>query len=217
MKVKQITLASVFIFLLSAVSVYAQDNWDFGVKGGIALNMMPHTTLDVKDEYKANFGFQGGAFVNVALSDMILAQVEVLYSRKGVTTTNHFGEDVFGGSALTYTRNIHYLQFPVLVGFHSLLDNKLSLLLGPELGVYLGDRIKTNYDSPSYNTNKCNPFNLGLGLQAAYYITDNLGIELKFDLGLTHTFKKQPEGSVIPDDKGRNSAVQMNICYRFGY
>ena len=195
------------------VSASAQSEcWSFGVKGGVALNMMPLTTLDPYDKFKANFGFQGGAYANIYLSDSLMGQVELLYSRKGVSTINHAGQIDSDGIALTYERDIHYLQIPVLIGFHALIDNKLILLVGPELNVYLGDTITANYVSIFENENyQVNPLNLGISAQSTYFFTDALGFDLKFDFGLTRTFKD------YTNDRGHNFAVQIGLSYRFGY
>lgn len=211
MKARKLILAAALALSMGA-GASAQDEWEFGVKGGIALNMMPGTTIDAGDRYQANFGFQGGAYAAFYISDMWIAQLEILYSRKGVSTINHAGEELLGGSALTFTRNIHYLQMPLLFGFHSLFNDKVKLMIGPELGVYLGNEVISNYVSPySLDDYECNPLNLGLGLQATYYVIDCLGIDLKFDFGLTRTFKDSTA------DRGHNSAVQLGVSYRFGY
>ena len=205
-------ISVVALALFMGVSASAQGEWEFGVKGGVALNMMPMTTLDPYDKFKANFGFQGGAYANVYLSDFLMGQVELLYSRKGVSTINHAGQVAFDGAALEYERDIHYLQLPVLIGFHSLMDDRLRLLIGPELNVYLGDTIKANYVSIFESENyQVNPFNLGISAQSTYFITDSLGIDLKFDYGLTRTFKSST------NDKGHNFGVQLGLSYRFGY
>lgn len=212
MKAGKLFLAAALALTMGA-SASAQDIWEFGVKGGIALNMMPGTTVTAYDKFQANFGFQGGVYTCVYLSDMLMGQVELVYSRKGVSTVNHAGQVAFGGSTLNYSRNIHYLQLPVMIGFHSFFEDRIKLMIGPELNVCLGNEIKANYDDPAFDNDnyKVNTFNLGLGLQATYYVIDALGVDFKFDFGLTRTFAAET------GDKGHNAAVQLGLCYRFGY
>ena len=190
----------------------AQSEWEFGIKGGVALNMMPKTTLDPYDQFKANFGFQGGAYTCVYLSDFLMGQLELQYSRKGISTVNYGERGSSGKTTFEYKRNIHYLQLPVLFGFYSLVDDKLRLMLGPEFNVYLGDTVKANYvsifESEDYQVS---PFNLGLAAQATFFLTEFLGLDVKFDYGLTRTFKAST------NDRGHNFAVQMGLSYRFGY
>lgn len=210
MKIHKYILTAVLALCLGA-GASAQDQWEFGIKGGIALNFMPGTTVDMYDQMKTNVGFQGGAYGAFYVSDMLIAQVELLYARKGVTTVNHAGQVAFDGSELKYSRNISYFQLPVMFGFHSLLNDKIKVMLGPELGVYLGDNINANYHSVyELEEYKCNPLELGLGLQATYYIIDCLGFDVKFDFGLTRVFKSNT------GDRGHNAGVQFGLSYRFG-
>jgi len=213
MSLKKVLFATTLALAMGAGVASAQEEWEFGVKGGFALNMMPHTTVTAFDQFKANIGFQGGVYGAVYLSDLLIGQVELLYSRKGVSTINHAGETAFGGAALKYARNIHYIQVPVLIGFHSFLDDRLKVMLGPELNVCVGNDIVANYDDPAFMNDDYElcPVNLGFGLQSTYYLTESLGIDLKFDFGVTRTFKKET------DDKGHNTAVQLGLSYRFGY
>ena len=205
-------ISVVALALFMSVSASAQSEWEFGVKGGVALNMMPMTTLDPYDQFKENFGFQGGGYACVWLSDFLMGQVELQYSRKGISTINHSGQVAYDGPEFKYERNIHYLQLPVLIGFYSLFDDKLRLMMGPELNVCLGNTIKANYitifESENYEVS---PFNLGLAAQSTFFITDSLGLDVKFDYGLTRTFKAST------NDRGHNLGLQFGLSYRFGY
>ncbi|MCQ2182894.1 MAG: PorT family protein [Bacteroidales bacterium] len=212
MKVKRTFLALALALSMGA-GASAQEIWEFGIKGGIALNMMPMTTVTPYDKYQPNFGFQGGAFACAYLSDSVMGQVELLYSRKGVSTINHAGEVAFGGGTLNYTRNIHYLQIPVLIGFHSMGNDRMKVMIGPEFNICLGNEIRANYFDPAFDNAdyEVNKFNLGLGLQVTYFFIDALGMDFKVDYGLTKTFKSST------GDKGHNAAIQLGLCYRFGY
>lgn len=206
------TIITIAAALVVSASAFAQANWEFGLKGGIALNNMPRTTVSHQyEKVVANIGFQGGVYAALDLSDLMVGQLEVLYSRKGVSTIDHTVE-LIGGTANKYSRNIHYLQIPVLFG-PSLAGGRLRVLVGPELGIYLGNEIKANYWDPVFDNDYygINPLNFAIGLQATYFIIENLGIELKGDFGVTNTFKKATE------DKGKNMAVQLGICYRFNF
>lgn len=190
-------------------SAFAQDEWEFGIKGGVALNMMPRTTVTPYDQFKANFGFQGGIFATYYFTEDLVGQIELLYSRKGVSTVN----TAFGAGALEFSRNINYLQIPFLFGFGTLFDNRVKLLIGPELNVFMGSKIIANYFDPAFDNPNygINPVNVGLGIQSTYFLTESLGIDLKFDFGLTRTFKEETK------DKGHNAAIQLGLSYRFGY
>lgn len=214
MKVYKYLLSAVLGLLLCA-SVSAQTSYDFGVKGGFSVNMMPGTTALPYDEFEPNIGFQGGLFSTFYLSDNIISQVELIYARKGVRTVNHTPEAI-GGSKDIYARHIHYLQLPLLIGWDSLGGTSLRVVTGPELGYCLGNHIRTNYGDKKETHFEdedfmLNRFNLAWAAQATYFINAALGIDVKFDYGITRTFKEST------GDKGRNAGLQVGICYRFGY
>lgn len=209
----------IYKYLLSAVlglalcaSASAQTSYDFGVKGGVSVNMMPGTTALVLDEFEPCIGYQGGLFSTFYLSDNIVSQVELLYARKGVRTVNHTPE-VAGGSKDIYARHIHYLQLPLLIGWDSVGGTSLRVVTGPELGYCLGSKIRTNTPATIFEDEDfmLNDFNLAWAAQATYFVTAALGIDVKFDYGITRTFKKST------GDNGHNAGLQVGLCYRFGY
>ena len=175
------------------------------------MNMMPGTTAILYDEFIPNVGFQGGAFATFYLSDNIVGQAELLYSRKGVRTVNHTPETI-GLSKDVYARNIHYLQIPILVGLDGLADGNFRIMTGPEAGFMLRSNVRSNsstiFDDDDFGLND---FNLAWALQSTYFITDALGIDVKLEYALTRTFIKET------GDKGHNAALQIGLSYRFGY
>lgn len=198
--------------LLLGVGASAQENTVFGLKAGAQGNWIPGTFIDANDRVIPNFGFYGGAFVMRSFSDFLFGQVEVLYSRKGVTTK----KEVLPTEVSTkYTRTIHYIQVPVLFGMKFAYD-RLYLMIGPELGYSLGTQVRDGSVIPDPSSmGKINPFYLWLDLQSTFWLTDALGIDLKADFGLTRVFKDAKVGEVA--DRGRNLSIQLGLSYRFGY
>ena len=203
-------LIALALALAMGAGAFAQETPDFGVKAGIAGNWMPGTFIDADDVVVPNFGFYGGAFVSQDFSDFFFGQVELLYSRKGVSTHK------LVNTAVKYSRQIHYLQLPILVGMR-FADERLSLMLGPEFGYCLGTKV---YDGnavlpdPSSMGN-VRPFNFAIALQSCYWITENLGLDLKGDFGVTPTMKDAQVKDV--KDRGHNLSIQIGLSYRFGY
>ena len=214
MNFRKYMLATVLALSLGA-SAFGQTSYDFGVKGGFSANMMPGTTAILYDQFEPNIGFQGGLFSTFYLSDNIISQVELLYARKGVRTVNHTPE-ALGDSKDIYARHIHYLQLPLLIGWDSLGGSSLRIMTGPEPGYCLGNHIRTSYGDKKETHFEdddfmLNSFNLAWAAQATYFITSALGLDVKFDYGITPTFKKDTH------DKGHNAGLQVGLCYRFGY
>jgi len=194
--------------LVMGTGASAQEFVDFGIKAGASLNMMPWTTLDVGDRLQPNFGFYGGGYVAVNVSEYWFIQTDVMYARKGVSTSSNIQGK--------YSRNISYLQIPLYVGWNITGSNDWLVMTGPGLGIYLGESIK--YESPGAHpssvSNEPQPLNLFWALQGNYALTDSFLIEVRADIGLTKTFKP---GGLLNDDKGRNASFSLGVCYRFGY
>lgn len=201
MKTKRIILLAV-LALMAGAPASAQE-FSFGVKAGVAGNWMKRTWLDVGDRVVPNIGFYAGVAGNIDLSDLMFAQAELIFARKGISTRS----EILG----KYSRNISYIQLPLFVGIKLGSDN-LRLMLGPEFGVCVGNKVKADTYNPS-SVGTVRPFNLAIAAQVNYMITDEFGIDFKVDMGLTRTMKD----AAIQDrqDEGRNLSVQAGVCYFF--
>lgn len=196
--------AAVILSLMVGTAASAQD-FNFGVKGGVAANWIPGTVIDGFDRPTTNVGFYGGLIGDLNFDGSVFVRLEALYARKGISTNGEFPDSKF-------TRNISYVQLPLLAGF-KLSDDRFRIMFGPEFGFSIGDKIKCNslLEEDLYLYGKPVPFNLALALQTTYLIAGNLGVDVKFDYGITKTFKDTPV-----EEKGRNMSLQIGICYIFG-
>lgn len=201
MKTKRIILLAV-IALMIGTPALAQD-FRFGAKAGVSGNWMKRTWLDVGDRVVPNIGFYAGVAGSIELSDLMFGQVELLFARKGISTRS----DILG----KYSRNISYIRLPVFVGFKLGSDN-LKLMLGPEFGVCVGNKVVSDTYNPS-SVGTVRPFNLAIAAQINYMITDEFGIDFKVDMGLTRTMKDAEIQN--RQDEGRNLSVQAGLCYFF--
>lgn len=201
MKTKRIILLVVLALMIGAPA-FAQD-FRFGVKAGVAGSWMKRTLIEPDDRVVPNIGFYAGVAGNIELSDLMFAQAELLFARKGISTRN----EILG----KYSRNISYIQLPLFVGF-KLGSDDLRLMLGPEFGVCVRNKVVADAYNPS-SVGTVRPFNLAIAAQINYMITDEIGIDFKVDMGLTRTMK-------VPEFEGRttegnNLSVQAGVCYFF--
>ena len=201
MKTKRIILLTV-LTLMIGTPVIAQD-FRFGAKAGVAGNWMKRTLIEPDDRVVPNIGFYLGVAGNIELSDLMFAQAELLFARKGISTRN----EILG----KYSRVISYIQLPLFVGF-KLGSDDLRLMLGPEFGVCVGNKVISDAYNPS-SVGTVRPFNLAIAAQINYMITDEFGVDFKVDMGLTRTMK-------VPEFEGRttegnNLSVQAGVCYFF--
>ena len=196
---KTIAIAALLMLFAGAFCAKAQNDFSFGVKGGIAGNWLPGTTIEPDDRVSANFGFYGGVTGALDFSYNIMMQAELMYSRKGVNTTGA----LYGNK---YERRLHYLQLPVMVVV-KLADENLRLMAGPELNYCLGTKVYQDAIFDPTSAVDYNRFGCGLVIQASYLVAGGLGVDFKVDYGLTKALK---------EDDGRILSLQLGLSYTFG-
>ncbi|MBQ0024649.1 MAG: PorT family protein [Bacteroidales bacterium] len=201
MTIRKITrILAIAAVLLTAVSTAEAQTYRFGPKGGLAIGWLPGTVINGDELIKPHNTFYAGVAGNAVFGNGFFMQAELLYAGRG-----HSDRGEIGGK---YSRTLGYLQLPLLFGVE-VLEDKIFLSAGPELGYLVTDKIKADLPSLSSEAAK---FNLSIGLQATYLISDEFGIELKFDGGLNRTFKGTYGGA---EDKAHNIGLQIGICYLF--
>lgn len=197
-------MKKIFLTVLAALlcaGAFAQGDFSFGVKAGVAGNWIPGTTVLPDDTVLPNFGFYGGAAGALGISRSSAIQVELLYARKGIMTKGELFEN-------RYVRNIHYLQVPVLFS-KSMAGDRYKVMVGPEFGYALGTTVSNSVGQKDpASADALNRFNLAAVLQTTYFVTDGLGVDVKFDFGITKTFAGG-------NDNGHNASLQIGLCYFF--
>ena len=202
---KKLSVIAALSLLMGTVA-FGQD-FNLGIKGGVAANWIPGTIIDVFDRPNTNVGFYGGVTGSLDFDGSFFIQVEALYARKGISTNS----DASG----KFSRNIPYIQLPLLAGF-KLSDDRFRIMVGPEFGFNIGDNIKSDTPVDLSLYGKPAPFNLALAIQTTYLIAGNLGVDVKFDYGLTKTFQLPEDIKASIKESGRNMSLQIGLCYIFG-
>ncbi len=180
--------------LVGAVALFVSSNAQmFGVKGGANISGISNV-----DNVKSKFGFYAGAFMNAPIAESFSIQPEVLYSTKGGKTT---GDVEIVGSA-------DYISVPVMFQYH--VTPQIYLEAGPEFSFLLSANAKTGGVSSDIK-NVLTGFDLGIGLGAGYYFTENIGLTARYVAGVTDMVKDNPNDAV------RNSVFQVGLAYKFGY
>jgi len=206
-------------FILTAaallVCLSASAQIDFGLKGGISANWIPKTFVGNAYSVVPQPAFYGGFTGEYELADSFILQGEVIYAGKG-HSHNFYTET---GEKHGYRAQLHYVQVPAYFGY-KIEDVNASVMFGPEFGWLFAAKASELYGSTTLQSMSikeyCAPFNLALAFQLSYMFTDNLGVDVKFDLGLTRTFNEPYEyRGLIIEDQGHNTSVLFGFCYVF--
>ncbi|WP_445430521.1 porin family protein [Chryseobacterium indoltheticum] len=181
----------------------------FGIKAG--MNVSSLSKNETLEDQGSKIGFNAGVFANIPIAESFSIQPEVLYSQYGDKY-----DYVVAGNRYSYANHLDYVTVPVMFQYNFIPN--LYVEAGPEFGFMVSAKNKakneTNNDvlaeSGNYKDN-FNTFNVGIGLGAGYYFTDNIGITARYVAGVTDIAKDRPANS----DAVRNNAFQVGLAYKF--
>jgi len=184
------TLLSVMLAACAALSANAQK-LSFGVKGGLTISRLTQF-----DDTKARASIFAGGFANIAFTDAISIQPELLYSGQG---TKH----ELPGDDATYRLN--YINIPVM--FQYRLIPEFYLEAGPQLGFMVAAHTKAGKVSVDIK-DACKTTDFGLGFGLGYQFPVGVGIAARYMFGLTNVFENTREDY-------KNSVAQIGVFYTF--
>ena len=159
----------------------------FGVKGGLNL-----ANLTSSDGAKSLVGFNIGGFAEIKLDEKFAIQPELLYSGQGAKF-----QDV--GNF-----NLNYIYVPVMAKYS--ITEEFKIEAGPQVGFLMSAKID---GMDAKDLVKSTDFGLNLG--AGYDITQNIGLNLRYCMGLSQTQKELMEGETA----SKNSVIQLSVGYKF--
>ncbi|MBS7232295.1 PorT family protein [Flavobacterium psychroterrae] len=203
--------------LLSAIAVMAftfasAQDVKFGIKGGLNVSNFSGDTDGI--DLASRVGFNIGGFVEIKLSEKFALQPELLYSTQGAKFKN-VGAEVDGNF---YTGdvnfNLGYINVPVMFRYYA--TEKFSVELGPQIGFLTSAKTKTKLDGFS-RTNEMDVKDMfkstdfGLNFGAGYYLTENISVGARYNLGLSNIIKTEAEDS----DKVHNGVFSLSVGYKF--
>ncbi|MBP5503431.1 MAG: PorT family protein [Bacteroidales bacterium] len=226
MKIKVFLAAAAVMF---SVSSFAQDI-SFGVKAGVNFSNF-NVKEDGKsvDDLKMKPGINLGAYADFNFTDMFALEAGLQFEQKG--SKMEFSESAYG-IKYKYTEKYNINYFTIPVNFRVNLpvgDNNLYFLAGPTLGIGLSGKVKWEEEedgekesddaSLKFGDNTGNEYedgddlhrmNIGLLFGAGFEMSNNLGVRLTYDLGLSNL---TPKGD--SDNSCKTKVLGLALTYKF--
>lgn len=168
----------------------------FGLKAGLNVSNLSNMDMNSKA------GFYGGVFVNIPVAKDFSIQPEVLYSATGAK------EKGVSNAKL----NLEYLSVPVMFQYKALPNFYVEA--GPQFNFLIDARLKKS-ESTSLLKNGTQSFDFGIGLGAGYYITKNIGINVRYTAGLSDIVKTKYHYGYDREGSVRNGVFQVGVNYKF--
>ncbi len=166
-------------------------------------------------------GFNAGVWAEYKVMPLFGVQVELNYSTQGVNTKVETSSSLLGAaSTTTTTYKANYINIPILAKFHFA---NIAAYVGPQLGFNVGFDTTTTTTTED-NTNikegaveKYNGADFSVALGAQYKFTPNIGVDVRYNIGLTNTFPAttNDKGEVLTEAWGKQSVVQIGLFYEF--
>ena len=178
---KRLLLFIAFAVVLTGTVARAQGELVFGFAGGPSLATFTGSdaklwgSVDANPSFQVKFHF--GVVMDYQFKDKLFFQPRLLYSTKGPKYSGNFD-----GQELSYKKLLSYIDLPILVRY--MITDQLYVTGGPQIGFLLSaksDDGNEKYDEKEYYKSVEVAFVFGMG----YSITEMIGVNLTYDLGLT--------------------------------
>ena len=173
----------------------------FGVKSGINIA----TTRDLIAYPRNRLAWYAGGLAKIPISKKFFLQTELLYSTKGNRSYNQVGP-------LKIVTRLNYLNVPILLGYK--IDQKTSLLFGPELGYMTSAHIALSNGENFNESNSYHPkFDMGLSIGLNYRIVNDVGFEVRYNYGFKTFYYIDRSGVRHDETKAGNRVFQIGVNY----
>ena len=216
-------LSFVFIGILPAQMIGDTGRTlGFGIKGGV--NMAKWTGDEVDEITDGGFdqnsltAFSVGGFVTLPIGNALTLRPEVLYTQNGAKFEG--SEEGFDAK---FSMHMNWLTIPVLAVFDL---GPIGIFAGPYFDFFLSGKtkIEMSYGGESFDeeedieSDEVQSLNFGMIFGAAYGVTNNIDVELRYSMGL-NSFDKEPDdwdvafdGEYEKDDI-KPSMIQLLVNY----
>jgi opacity protein-like surface antigen len=189
--------------LFGATAAQAQQDWGFGVKGGV--NFANITGNDFGDP-DGRTSFYAGVVGELPIVDNLFSiQPEVMYSAQGYDLARNNQNNVFDvGNNVEY--KVDYINVPILAKIY--LVEGLSVQAGPSFNFKVNEQIdyKPTSSSGDIKQDNAKDFEVGGAAGLEYKLNNGLFVQGRYNYGFTNVF-----------DQGdaHNSVFQAGLGYMF--
>ncbi|MCG8474823.1 MAG: PorT family protein [Cytophagales bacterium] len=196
---KKLLIFFTLSFLLANVQANAQKT-NFGIKGGFNISKM-HASADGEGQGSIS----SDSRIHIALG---------LYSQAQISTNipNLFFQtelllSLEGGNGANEEMNTTFINLPLLIKYYLQENKGFYLEAGPQFSFLLSTEMKANGESYDL-TDEMNRFNLGLSFGLGYELSNGIGFDGRYNLGLTRLNKDDGDLDMT------SRTFQLTVSYR---
>ena len=197
---KQFCIITV-IALLSIVFVNAQ-NVQFGAKAGVNFASI---NGDDTEEFDMRTSFHIGAVAEFLFSERFSLQPELIYSSQGAKMSDE---------GFDFIIKLNYINLPIMAKYY--VTEGLSLEVGPQFGLLLSAKAKSEFDGESEEEDikdDLNDFDFGINFGAGYKLENGLSFTARYNYGFSNLADSGSED--IGDTNFNNGVIQLSVGFNF--
>ena len=197
---KQFCIITV-IALLSIVFVNAQ-NVQFGAKAGVNFASI---NGDDTEEFDMRTSFHVGAVAEFLFSEKFSLQPELIYSSQGAKMSDE---------GFDFIIKLNYINLPIMAKYY--VTEGLSLEVGPQFGLLLSAKAKSEFDGESEEEDikdDLNDFDFGINFGAGYKLENGLSFTARYNYGFSNLADSGSED--IGDTNFNNGVIQLSVGFNF--
>ena len=179
-----------FIIIFSTIGVFAQNEFNFGIKGGVNGTGF-HV---VKSAGTDRIGINVGGMAEYQLNDSFSLQSELLYNSKGGKLAAY---DLFLNAYLDY------LDVPLQVKYYFI--KKMSFDFGTQFGILINSKAEL-YSGEKVELIGVKDFDFSINGGFSYKFENNLIIQSRYNFGLSEIFE---------NERFKTSMISLSLGYYF--
>ena len=200
-------LMTLMLALLACMSASAQVK--FGAKVGLDLTNF----WGKQTQHDILLNYQAGLLMEYKFNPRFAIAPEVVFAAQGgkgdkVTDYNDKGQL----EAVNLCHHTNYINVPVMFKYYTAPD--FSIDFGPQVGFNVYSKFTGASNKAEDYKYMTNTVDFGLGLGGTYDIDQNVFIQFRYTMGLTHVFKPTT-GGVIITDYSKNGNIQLAFGVKF--
>ena len=202
-------LIIIAVVLFGFTNVNAQEEMQFGVKGGVNISTI---TGDDVDSFDSRTCMHFGVVMELPISDKFSFQPELLYSCQGSDwSEDEFIESVVKSTNATYegTYKVDYLNIPLMAKFY--VSEGFSLEAGPQVGLLLSAKAEGDFADPDLK-DYLKGIDFGVNFGLGYKLEGGLNFGARYNIGLSDTNDDQ---DYLGDSTYKNSVIQAYVGFFF--
>lgn len=195
---KRLSWIALFIFF----SFYAAQAQEVGTRFGLKVGLNS-ANFGGDDDTKTRFGYHGGPYLSIGISENFAIQPELLYSTQGAEVT---------ANNVSRKQDLSYINLPIMAKIY--VANGFNIQVGPYVGVLLDFDSHADDNTASVKVDY-KGYDFGVGLGLAYEFTGGFNFGARYNFGLADISDFDADAEGISIDGRTNQVLQFFVGVTF--